>query len=175
MQQSFATPFLHLGFWGLRKIVACSQSSSQCLLVSTVFGTVSSLHPTSFLMIFTLVHVHVPPSSPPPSHLPPSTIPLTFSSSSLHHPSPFLSPFSSSSLSSPLSFPLPPQRAAAEGIGGSEEGTPSECQTKTRRKDHKTKRGGRQVERSELATPTIQQLQIHGFSYHMKKLLVFCM
>ena len=39
---------------GLRKIVACSHSSSQCLLVSTVFGTVSSLHPTSFLMIFTL-------------------------------------------------------------------------------------------------------------------------
>ena len=26
-----------------------------CLLVSTVFGTVSSLHPTSFLMIFILV------------------------------------------------------------------------------------------------------------------------
>ena len=45
------------GFWGLRKIVACSQSSSQCLLVSTVFGTVSSLHPTSFLMIFTLVYI----------------------------------------------------------------------------------------------------------------------
>ena len=45
------------GFWGLRKSVACSQSSSQCLLVSTVFGTVSSLHPTSFLMIFTLVYV----------------------------------------------------------------------------------------------------------------------
>ena len=40
---------------GLRKIVACSHSSLQCLLVSTVFGTVSSLHPTSFLMIFTLV------------------------------------------------------------------------------------------------------------------------
>ena len=40
---------------GLRKIVACSHSSSQCLLVSTVFGTVSSLHPTSFLMIFILV------------------------------------------------------------------------------------------------------------------------
>ena len=54
MQQSSATPSLHL--WGLRKIVACSQSSSQCLLVSTVFGTVSSLHPTSFLMIFTLVY-----------------------------------------------------------------------------------------------------------------------
>ena len=42
---------------GLRKIVACSHSSSQCLLVSTVFGTVSSLHPTSLLMIFTLVSV----------------------------------------------------------------------------------------------------------------------
>ena len=28
---------------------------SQCHLVSTVFGTVSSLHPTSFLMIFTLI------------------------------------------------------------------------------------------------------------------------
>ena len=72
MQQSSATPSSYIfGFWGLRKIVACSQSSSQCLLVSTVFGTVSSLHPTSFLMIFTLVlimtrrsfvtfiHVHV--------------------------------------------------------------------------------------------------------------------
>ena len=31
------------------------QSSSQCLLVSTVFCTVSSLHPTSFLMRFALV------------------------------------------------------------------------------------------------------------------------
>ena len=46
MQQSSATQSLHLDFWGLRKIVACSQSSSQCLLVSIVFGTVSSLHPT---------------------------------------------------------------------------------------------------------------------------------
>ena len=55
MQQSSATQSLHLSFWGLRKIVACSHSSSQCLLVSTVFGTVSSLHPTSFLMIFILV------------------------------------------------------------------------------------------------------------------------
>ena len=54
MQQSSATQSLHLSFWGLRKIVACSHSSTQCLLVSTVFGTVSSLHPTSFLMIFTL-------------------------------------------------------------------------------------------------------------------------
>ena len=44
------------GFWRLRKIVACSQSSSQCLLVSTVFGMVSSPYPTSFLMIFILVN-----------------------------------------------------------------------------------------------------------------------
>ena len=55
MQQSSATPSLHLSFWGLRKIVAYSHSSSQCLLVSTVFGTVSFLHPTSFLIIFILV------------------------------------------------------------------------------------------------------------------------
>ena len=51
MQQSSATQSLHLGFWGLRTIVAYSHSSSQCLLVSTVFGTVSSLHPTSFLIL----------------------------------------------------------------------------------------------------------------------------
>ena len=57
MQQSSATQSLHLSFWGLRKIVACSHSSSQCLLISTVFGTVSSLHPTSFLMIFILVYI----------------------------------------------------------------------------------------------------------------------
>ena len=55
MQQSSATQSLHLSFWGLRKIFACSHSSSQCFLVSIVFGTVSSLHPTSFLMIFILV------------------------------------------------------------------------------------------------------------------------
>ena len=60
MQQSSATTSLHLSFWGLRKIVACSHSSSQCLLVSAVFGTVSSLHPTSFLMIFILV-IYVSP------------------------------------------------------------------------------------------------------------------
>ena len=60
MQQSSATQSLHLSFWGLRKIVACSHSSSQCLLVSTVFGTVSSLHPTSFLMIFILVYIMSP-------------------------------------------------------------------------------------------------------------------
>ena len=55
MQQSSATPKNQDVGIGLRKIVACSHSSSQCLLVSTVFGTVSSLHPTSFLMIFILV------------------------------------------------------------------------------------------------------------------------
>ena len=54
MQQSSATQSLHLGFWGLRKIVACSHSL--CLLVPTVFGTVSSLHPTSFLMILYLYY-----------------------------------------------------------------------------------------------------------------------
>ena len=35
---------------GLRKIVTYSHTSSQCLLVSTVFGTVS--YPTSFLYLF---------------------------------------------------------------------------------------------------------------------------
>ena len=55
MQQSSATPKNKDVGIGLRKIVACSHSSSQCLLVPTVFGTVSSLHPTSFLKIFTLV------------------------------------------------------------------------------------------------------------------------
>ena len=55
MQQSSATPKNYDVGIGLRKIVECSHSSSQCLLVSTVFGTVSSLHPTSFLMIFILV------------------------------------------------------------------------------------------------------------------------
>ena len=36
---------------GLQKIVAFSQSSSQCLLVSTVFGMVSSLHPRIFILV----------------------------------------------------------------------------------------------------------------------------
>ena len=40
---------------GLRKIVACSHSSSQCLLVPTVFGTVSSLHPTSIFILVSLI------------------------------------------------------------------------------------------------------------------------
>ena len=59
-QQSSAIHSLHLNFWGLRKIVACSHSSSQCLLVSTVLGTVSSLHPTSFLS-FVLVIIGLTP------------------------------------------------------------------------------------------------------------------
>ena len=44
MQQSSATPKNQDVGRGLRKIVACSQSSLQCRLVSTVFGTLSSLH-----------------------------------------------------------------------------------------------------------------------------------
>ena len=55
MQQSSATPQNQICREGVAEDFACSQSSSQCLLVSTVFGMVSSLHPTSFLMIFTLV------------------------------------------------------------------------------------------------------------------------
>ena len=55
MQQSSATPKNRDVGIGLRKIVACSQSSLQCLLVAILFGTVSSLHPTSFFMIFILV------------------------------------------------------------------------------------------------------------------------
>ena len=49
MQQSSATPKNKDVGRGLRKIVACSQP------YLAVFGTVSSLHLTSFLMIFTLV------------------------------------------------------------------------------------------------------------------------
>ena len=52
MQQSSATLKNRDVGIGLRKIVTCSQSSSQCLLVSTVFGMVSSLHLTSFLYLF---------------------------------------------------------------------------------------------------------------------------
>ena len=59
MQQSSATPKNQDVGIGLRDIVGCSQSSSQCLLVSTVFGTVSSLHPTSFLVVIILDHFHI--------------------------------------------------------------------------------------------------------------------
>ena len=55
MQQFSTTPKNQDARRGLQKIIVlCSQSSSHCLLVSIVFGTVPSLHPTSFLMIFTL-------------------------------------------------------------------------------------------------------------------------
>ena len=40
-----------LVFGGCRRLFACSHSSSQCRLVLTVFGTVSSLHPTSFFIL----------------------------------------------------------------------------------------------------------------------------
>ena len=49
MEQSSATSTPHIHFWRLREIVACSQPY---LLVSTVFGTVSSLHPISFLHFY---------------------------------------------------------------------------------------------------------------------------
>ena len=52
MQQSSATLKNRDVGIGLRKIVACSQSSSQCLLVSTLFGTVSSLIFILVLLIF---------------------------------------------------------------------------------------------------------------------------
>ena len=50
MKQSSATQSLHLSFWG---VVEDCYMFSLCLLVSTVFGTVSSLHPTSFLYLYT--------------------------------------------------------------------------------------------------------------------------
>ena len=50
MQQSSATPNTYDAGIGLWKIVACSHSSSQCLLVPTVFGTVSSPHPTLLML-----------------------------------------------------------------------------------------------------------------------------
>ena len=52
MQQSSATPKKQDVGIGVRKFVACSHSSSQCLLVSTDFGMVSFLHPTSFFNDF---------------------------------------------------------------------------------------------------------------------------
>ena len=42
-------------FRGCGRLLHALNPTSQCLLVSTVFGTVSSLQPTSFLLIFTLV------------------------------------------------------------------------------------------------------------------------
>ena len=59
MKQSSATPCLHLSFLGLRKIVSCSQPHLWCIFVSTVFGMVSSLHPTSFLYLYMYMYIHV--------------------------------------------------------------------------------------------------------------------
>ena len=56
MQQSSATQSLHLWFLGVAE--DCCMLSLLLAVPScrpTVFGTVSSLHPTSFLMIFILV------------------------------------------------------------------------------------------------------------------------
>ena len=115
MQQSSATQSLHLSFWGLRKIVACSHSSLQCLLVSTVFGTVSSLHPTSFLMIFILVIFKADlthPHSLSLPLLPPSSLPFSLTHFPLFLPLSFcLPPISLSLPPSPLLLsylPLPP-------------------------------------------------------------------
>ena len=44
-------------FRGCGRLLHALNPTLQCFLVSTVFGTVSSLHLTSFLMIFTLVYV----------------------------------------------------------------------------------------------------------------------
>ena len=43
-------PILHSNI-GMQKIVACSQSYLWCLLVSIVFGTVSSVYPTCFTKV----------------------------------------------------------------------------------------------------------------------------
>ena len=45
-----------LFFWGCGRLLHALNHTLQWLLVSTVFGTVSSLHLISFLMIFTLVY-----------------------------------------------------------------------------------------------------------------------
>ena len=53
MQQSSATPSLHLGVLGLWMIVACSQPYLAVAL-ATVFGTVSSLY-TSYFDFYTCI------------------------------------------------------------------------------------------------------------------------
>ena len=46
-----------LVFWGCGRLLHALNHTLQWLLVSTVFGTVSSLHLISFLMIFILVYL----------------------------------------------------------------------------------------------------------------------
>ena len=48
-----------LVFWGCGRLLHALNLTLQWLLVSTVFGTVSSLHLISFLMIFTLVYIYI--------------------------------------------------------------------------------------------------------------------
>ena len=58
MQQSSATPYLHLSFWGLWKIVACSQSYLAGL--SCVNSFRHSVIPTSYCIFnefYTCIHV----------------------------------------------------------------------------------------------------------------------
>ena len=43
--------------FGYGRLLHALNPTLQCFLVSTVFDTVSSLHLTSFLMIFTLVYI----------------------------------------------------------------------------------------------------------------------
>ena len=55
MQQSSATQSLYMYkscFLGVVEDCCMLSLLSQCLLVSTVFGIVSSLHPTSFLYLY---------------------------------------------------------------------------------------------------------------------------
>ena len=59
MQQSSATPSLHLCFSGLRKIVACSQPYLAVLSCIYSFWYGASLHLTSFLKSFTLVILYI--------------------------------------------------------------------------------------------------------------------
>ena len=47
-------------FWGCGRLLHALNLTLQWLLVSTVFGMVSSLHLISFLMIFTLVYIRLP-------------------------------------------------------------------------------------------------------------------
>ena len=54
MQQSSATPSYIFVFQGCGRLLHALKPTLQC---STVFGTVSSLHFTSFLMIFTLINM----------------------------------------------------------------------------------------------------------------------
>ena len=50
------SPYIFV-FRGCGRLLHALNPTLQCFLVSTVFGTVSSLHLTSFFMIFTLVYI----------------------------------------------------------------------------------------------------------------------